>query len=341
MCHPLISVIIPVYNVEAQLDKCIQSVLTNTYSRLEIICVNDGSTDGSPEILRKWQARDPRIIVVSHENRGLPEARNSGLEVMTGDYTAFIDADDWVHPRYFESLLDCMEKNAADMVVCQAQKFSPGEEIAVDFDLAPQYRRMTARGFFSTYFARHMVWARLIRRRDAEKLRFPPEVLPQQDTLYNLRLIGGWKQPVVYGTETALYFYLQRPGSLIRSHTYRERLEFIDWYMKNERGPAHMRSGDWGWMLLLQTISTTLVCRYEASLHQDGKTVRWTNEQLRVLGEDLNKEPHVPVREKWARIIMSCSPRLYRRFRLLNDPSLKEYERKIRKTGPPAAQEMR
>ena len=111
MSHPLISVIIPVYNVEAQLDKCIQSVLTNTYSRLEIICVNDGSTDGSPEILRKWQARDPRIIVVSHENRGLPEARNSGLEVMTGDYTAFIDADDWVHPQYFQSMLDCMEKN--------------------------------------------------------------------------------------------------------------------------------------------------------------------------------------------------------------------------------------
>ena len=337
----MISVIIPVYNVGAYLETCLRSILSNTYGELEVICVNDGSTDCCPEILRKWEGRDSRIVVIDQENRGLPGARNSGLEAASGDYVAFIDADDWVHPRYFESLLDCMEKNAADMVVCQAQKVDPGEEIAVDLDLAPQYRRMTARGFFGSFFARHMIWARLIRRRDAEKLRFPPEVLPQQDTLYNLRLVGGWKQPVVYGTETALYFYLQRPGSLIRSHTYRERLEFIGWYMKNERGPARMRSGAWGWMLLLQTISTTLVCRYDASLHQDGKSVRWTNDQLRVLGEDLKKEPHVPVREKLPRIIMICSPRLYRRFRLLNDPSLKEYERKIREAGLPAAQEMR
>ena len=95
----MISVIIPVFNVEKYLDKCMESVLTNTYRDLEVICVNDGSTDRCPEILRKWKERDLRVIIVNQENRGVVRVRNSGLDAATGEYIAFVDSDDWIHPR--------------------------------------------------------------------------------------------------------------------------------------------------------------------------------------------------------------------------------------------------
>ena len=95
----MISVIIPVFNVEEYLDKCLESILTNTYRDLEVICVNDGSTDRCPEILRKWKERDLRVIIVNQENRGVVRVRNSGLDAATGEYIAFVDSDDWIHPR--------------------------------------------------------------------------------------------------------------------------------------------------------------------------------------------------------------------------------------------------
>ena len=98
MQTPLISVIIPVYNVEAYLPRCLDSVIQNTYRNLEIICVDDGSTDGSPEILRDYAQRDARITVITKENGGVSSARNAGLDRATGEFVAFIDSDDFVHP---------------------------------------------------------------------------------------------------------------------------------------------------------------------------------------------------------------------------------------------------
>ena len=329
----MISVIIPVFNVEAHLEKCLRSVLSNTYQDLEVICVNDGSTDASPEILHRLRDRDPRIRVIDQENRGLPEARNTGLDVAAGDYIAFIDSDDWVHPRYFESMLRCMESQAADMVVCGCRTFDPGEELTVDPELEPRYRRLTARELYgSCYYARHMIWARLIRRRDAEKLRFPPEVKAMEDTLYNLRLLSSYPHPVVFFTEEPLYFYLQRPGSLVRTQKYWQMTAIADWYGKNGRAPVRGQTGDWGWMLLLQCVSTTLSVRYEARLRKDRETARHCGALLRLLSKDLAREPRIGARKKATRLILSASPPLYRAFRLWDDPTLKEHEQDVRRS---------
>ena len=97
---PLISVIIPVYNTEAYLERCLVSVLSNTYRDLEVICINDGSTDGSLEILNAFARQDERVTVIDKKNGGLSAARNDGLRRATGEWIAFIDSDDWIHPRY-------------------------------------------------------------------------------------------------------------------------------------------------------------------------------------------------------------------------------------------------
>ena len=105
MDQSLISVIIPIYNMEQYLERCLDSVLNNTYRNLEIICVDDGSTDSSLEILRRWEEKDPRIVVITKENGGVSSARNAGLDRMAGDYVSFVVSDEFVHPQYFEALL--------------------------------------------------------------------------------------------------------------------------------------------------------------------------------------------------------------------------------------------
>lgn len=98
------SVIVPAYNVERYLPKCIENIINQTYSDLEIILVNDGSPDGCLEIMQRYAKQDKRIVVVSQENGGLSAARNAGLRVATGDYVSFIDSDDWVEPDMFSVL---------------------------------------------------------------------------------------------------------------------------------------------------------------------------------------------------------------------------------------------
>ena len=90
MCEEKISVIVPIYNAELYLDRCLKSIINNTYRNLEIICINDGSTDTSLNILESYKENDSRIIVISQENRGVSSARNKGLEIATGEYISFV-----------------------------------------------------------------------------------------------------------------------------------------------------------------------------------------------------------------------------------------------------------
>ncbi len=315
MAHPLISVIIPVYNVEDYLDKCLESVLTNTYRKLEVICVNDGSTDSSPEILRKWQMEDPRVIVVSHENRGLPEARNSGLAVMTGDYTAFIDADDWVHSQYFQSMLDCMEKTGADMVVCGVREFMADETVEATEFSELKYRKLTKNEFYKNKYARRVIWGRLLRKEDTCGLRFPPEVDAHQDTLYNLKLIAHIKHPKVYMIDTPMYYYIQRPDSLFKQRSYEEMIEIADWYVNNEQDPRHQNSGEWSELLLFHTISAVLLCRYQAYQLGNRELTGHTNALLRSLMTCMLKDKTIGLMYKAVWTAMILFPFLYRCYR--------------------------
>ena len=96
MENPLLSIIIPVYNVKPYLDRCVQSVLAQSYSNMELILIDDGSTDGSSLLCDKWAAKDSRIIVIHKENGGVSSARNAGLEMYKGEYLTFIDPDDFL-----------------------------------------------------------------------------------------------------------------------------------------------------------------------------------------------------------------------------------------------------
>ncbi len=120
----LVSIIIPVYNVEKYLNACLESVVNQTYLDLEIILVNDGSTDKSSQICENWAKKDKRIIVIHKLNGGLSDARNVGMSAASGKYIAFIDSDDLVEPEYIEYLLLTLKKTGADLAECSYTRFS-------------------------------------------------------------------------------------------------------------------------------------------------------------------------------------------------------------------------
>lgn len=127
--EPLISVIVPIYNVKAYLDRCVESLLGQSYKDLEIFLVDDGSTDGCGKVCDRYAAQDPRITVIHKKNGGLSDARNAALDAAQGEYYAFVDGDDWVSPYYVENLYRALRKADADMAVSCFEEVFEGRGI--------------------------------------------------------------------------------------------------------------------------------------------------------------------------------------------------------------------
>ena len=123
----MVSVIIPVYNVEKYLAACLDSVLQQTYRDLEILLINDGSTDRSGEICQEYAAQDARIRYFKTENRGLSEARNLGLRSCTGEYISFVDSDDRLHPQATEFMLQAIRETGVPLVKAGFDRIPDGE----------------------------------------------------------------------------------------------------------------------------------------------------------------------------------------------------------------------
>ncbi len=132
-----ISVIVPVYNVEKYLDKCIYSLVTQTYSDLEIILIDDGSLDKSPQICDEWANCDSRIKVIHKDNGGLSDARNIGLDESSGDYIAFVDSDDWIDSDMMEGMLRVLKETEADIVNCQYIHYTDKDQKARPYQHKP------------------------------------------------------------------------------------------------------------------------------------------------------------------------------------------------------------
>ncbi|MBR1735149.1 MAG: glycosyltransferase [Alphaproteobacteria bacterium] len=117
-----ISVIVPIYNVEKYIRRCLDSIINQTFHELEIICVNDGSTDKSEEILIEYKKKDSRIKIINQENSGLSAARNSGLKIAQGEYVGFVDSDDWIDLDFFEKLYSAAKTCDADAACAEIKR---------------------------------------------------------------------------------------------------------------------------------------------------------------------------------------------------------------------------
>ena len=115
---PLLSIIVPIYNVEKYLSKCVESILGQTYANFELILVDDGSPGRCGEMIDEYARMDSRIVVVHQENQGLSAARNAGLKIAQGEYVGFVDPDDWIEPDMYEALIRAIEETGCDIAIC-------------------------------------------------------------------------------------------------------------------------------------------------------------------------------------------------------------------------------
>ena len=214
-----ISVIVPVYNVEDYLSECIESVLNQTYSNLEIILVDDGSTDKSKDMCDQYAKEDSRIIVVHQRNKGQSDARNHGLEKATGDYIAFADSDDVLHPKLFEHLILALQETDSDLSICHEVSFS--EEVCPfqDYDQVIIENVENKQELFAHFMENwtgpiNFFWNKLFPRQLLDGLRFPTN--RKMEDMYLAPEVMSRVSKAVWIDER-LYGYRQREGSTMNS----------------------------------------------------------------------------------------------------------------------------
>lgn len=176
MEQPLISVIVPVYNVELYLNKCIDSILSQTYKNLEIILVNDGSQDNCPGICDKYALTNSRIKVIHQINAGLSAARNSALDICTGEYIAFVDSDDWLEPTAYEDMMQMMQNNDLDVVFCTANIIVDNKVVGQRFEYFEDGTVLTPEKMVELSLKDEIggqVWLKLYNKRCWDGIRFP------------------------------------------------------------------------------------------------------------------------------------------------------------------------
>lgn len=227
--NPLVSLIIPVYNVENYLNKALSSVANQTMKNIEVIIVNDGSTDGSAEIINRFARRYRNFIVVNQKNQGLSAARNKGLALSRGDYIAFMDSDDYIEPNFIECLYNAAVKSNADIACCNFNYYFPQRnmKIYMPFTSIPRtFTNTTALKKLILDFGFHyFAWNKLCKR----SLFFDNDIkfydMYFEDIATSPRLFYFANKIVLLGK--ALYNYTNRKTSILNTMNIEKIKDFI------------------------------------------------------------------------------------------------------------------
>lgn len=227
MGNELISIIVPVYKVEKYLDRCVQSILAQTYRDIEVILVDDGSPDNCGRICDAYQVQDPRIRVIHKENGGLSDARNAGLRIASGQYLGFVDSDDYIAPDMYEHLYSIMVNNRADISVCSACVVLENEmpEFTDDTDSVALNREDCLEAMIYKRQFSVNTWNKLYRKEVFTGIEFPYGKL-YEDLATTYRLIEN--ATVIVVSNAKKYAYVQRPGSIMNQTATAIRTDKID-----------------------------------------------------------------------------------------------------------------
>lgn len=235
--NPLVSVVVPVYNVEEYVTRCVKSIINQTYTNLEILLIDDGSTDRSGEICDSFATLDPRIRVVHQENAGLSGARNRGIELCSGEYIAFIDSDDFVSREFIRALVETACSTGSNIVQCYVKSFVYGEDISgpsfeEDFRMEDVNlvhltgREMCLTLLDTVYEDCGVVWNKLYKTTVLEKLRFPLRKIHEDDFL--MGKLYWYAGHVTIFEKTLYYYQYKRPDSIMNKKYSLKRLDGIE-----------------------------------------------------------------------------------------------------------------
>ena len=213
----MISVIVPVYNAENYLDRCIASICGQSYKNLEIILVDDGSSDSSSDKCDQWKAKDSRICVIHKENEGLSSARNAGIEKSQGAYIAFVDADDAIHENFIEILYQLCEDNMCQIAQCDflyVEEGYPKLPICSQQETIVISNREALRNccMGADFVKFNVAWNKLYKKELFSEIRYPLGKL-HEDEFITYQIF--WKASRIIVTSEYLYYYLQHSGSIM------------------------------------------------------------------------------------------------------------------------------
>lgn len=227
--NPLISVVIPIYNVEIYLKQCIESVIRQSYNELEIILIDDGSTDNCLAICNRYALEDNRIKVIHKQNGGLSDARNIGISVSTGEYITFIDSDDYIECDMIKYLFDLLQKTNADLSVCQKLNVRENgniikEKINVrEYVLENNYECM--KNFLSEKYINTVAWGKLYKKDLFFSIRYPYG--KYHEDVYTMYKVIALCNRICVGSQQK-YFYRIRSGSITSSTFSIKHLDAIE-----------------------------------------------------------------------------------------------------------------
>ncbi len=229
--EPLITVIVPVYNVEAYLPRCVESIIKQTYHNIEIILVDDGSTDNSGSLCDEFAKKDKRILVIHQKNAGISAARNSALDLAKGEYIAFIDSDDYISEHMISTLYEKLEQTKADMAICNYHKWLENEEKLLKSKLSIDDKVVTKEEAFEFLFCEELsvfmpvAWNKLYRRKLWQELRYPKGRCHEDEYVIHHVLEGCSRVAIV---PEEMYYYRIRSGSIMATRAISASRDFVN-----------------------------------------------------------------------------------------------------------------
>lgn len=215
----LISIIIPVYNVELYICECLESVINQTYKKLEIIIIDDGSTDKSAEICKNYLKKDNRIRLISQKNSGVSAARNLGIEFANGEYITFIDSDDYIDVNYIKCMYENIKKNKCDIVVCGLQDFEYNNKFTKK---SKKFKKiLNCNDFFAEMFREKflyaVVWAKLYKKDLIKGLKFDSKYKIGEDLDFLVTNFLNKIDSIYVDNSECLYYHRVRNDSATES----------------------------------------------------------------------------------------------------------------------------
>ena len=235
---PLISVVVPVYNVEKYLNKCLDSIIGQTYRNLEIILVDDGSTDDSGAICDVYREKDSRVRVVHQKNQGLSGARNTGINIANGDLLGFVDSDDYIVENMYERLLEILLENDAQISICDCECImEAGEEISHQeypkletevLNKEQAFQRLD--GFSYPYWKYVTAWNKLYRKHLFDEIRYPIGKKNEDEFIAHILFSKAECLAVI---SEPLYMYVQRTDSIMGGSQKKKHIDAV--YALKER----------------------------------------------------------------------------------------------------------
>lgn len=332
--NDLISIIIPVYNVAPFLKECVDSVIFQTYSNLEIILVDDGSTDESGDLCDQYAVKDGRITVLHQRNMGLSCARNSGIELADGKYIFFLDSDDYIHPQLIESLYNILVQNVADIAFCAHQSVQEKEKVEFQFINscdASVIETITGQECIRRFQSDDsidmiVVWNKLYKREYFENLRFPAGKV-HEDEFVTYKILYPLEK--CYYVKSKMYYYRNRSGSIVNQkfsmryfdkvEAYYGRMEYFRERNKNLYCQAlrkYLTSTAWGIIKLKETFP------------QEKNKVNQLYEEFYSTYRDAVKNGHLSLADKAKYFLFLKSEILYKKWKRIADEHNKKKQQK-------------